>query len=210
VSRASRHRLQKESTTPKPPRSRTVVLRDATETLRAAFHGLQDLLGDDPDRRGSGLRAVATFGHATTQALQNLRPIVGRQEFDAWYKPFREAMANDPLMRFFWDLRTSILKKGTPGEVLLSVTTTDDFKSAKLSLRFSDPPKSHLGVPLADFSVETLSLLYLNYLLMVVDQASKRFAESPQAGAALLAALKSRSPTSKRSPSASTPPDTRL
>src|SRR5438876_1083722 len=117
-----------------------MVLRDATETLQTGFHGLEDLLGDDPDRRGSGLRAVATFGHATTQALQNLRPIVGRDEFDAWYAPFREVMREDPLMRFFWNLRTAILKKGTPGDVRLAIRSTDDFKTSTLSLRFGEPP----------------------------------------------------------------------
>jgi hypothetical protein len=210
VSRASRHRAQKEGTTP-PRRRRTKaeVLRDATETLQAAFHGLQDLLGDDPDRRGSGLRAIPSFGVATTQTLQNLSSIVGKDEFEAWYAPFRKVMEDDPLMRYFWDLRISILKKGTPGDVLLSIRMPGGEPPAQLSLRFANPPTSHAGVPLTDFSVESLSLLYLNYLLMVVEQASKRFAEPLSPGAKLLAENLSRSPTSTQSRLGSTPTDTR-
>lgn len=49
--------------------------------------------------------------HTTTQALQNLRSV--DDGFDAWYEPIREDMRSDPLMKFSWDLRSEILKRGT-------------------------------------------------------------------------------------------------
>ena len=107
TSRAERHR---EPETPRPKRTSGEILLSVSETLRMAVMGLADLQSDDHERRLPGLRNVCVDGHATTQTLQNLRSV--DDDFDGWYEPIREALKADPLMRFFWDLRTDILKKG--------------------------------------------------------------------------------------------------
>jgi hypothetical protein len=89
------------------------VLRDANETLEAARCGLADLTGPDARRYMPGLRAVVTFGRAVTNVLQNLRGVVGKQDFDEWYLPLQDEMQQDALLRFFYLLRTEVLKKGT-------------------------------------------------------------------------------------------------
>jgi hypothetical protein len=132
------------------------------------------LLQEDPERRISGLRTLVTFGHATTQALQNLRSTEG-DAFDEWYAPIREAMRNDALMRFFWTLRSRILKKGTTGDIRLAIRTSNNFETATLSLRIEDAPTTHLGAPIRDFSLEALASMYLTYLLSVLEAAEARF-----------------------------------
>jgi hypothetical protein len=49
-----------------------------------------------------------------TLALQNLRTVVGADEFDAWYQPHLERMKADDLFAWFHDLRNEILKEGPP------------------------------------------------------------------------------------------------
>lgn len=98
------------------PRDVETILKDAAETLQTAEWGLADFLGNDPRRRMPGLRNLVTFGVATTQATQNLRGI-DKDAFDNWYEPFRAQMRDDPLMRYFWKLRSQILKEGRLGSV---------------------------------------------------------------------------------------------
>ena len=52
-------------------------------------------------------------GRAVTNVLQNLRSVVGTQVFDEWYGPLQEEMRNDELLRYFYQLRSEILKEGT-------------------------------------------------------------------------------------------------
>lgn len=120
------------------PRDVNAILRDTAETLRTAELGLADLLSDDPGRRLPGLRNVVVFGHATTQALQNLRSVV-RDEFDAWYEPKREAMRADELLRYFWNLRSVVLKEGTLGQVSSSLYI-EHMDTADLEPLTANPP----------------------------------------------------------------------
>ena len=53
------------------------------------------------------------FGRAVTNVLQTLRG-VDADKFDLWYQPFKQEMEKDPLMRYFYKLRTEILKEGGP------------------------------------------------------------------------------------------------
>lgn len=89
------------------------VLSKTAETLATAKQGLADLVGPDPNRRLTGLRNVAVFGRSVTFVLQTMRS-VDRKKFDAWYTPVQQEMVNDPLLKYFGDLRTEILKEGTP------------------------------------------------------------------------------------------------
>jgi hypothetical protein len=88
------------------------ILNRALETLETAKAGLRDV-AVSPERRLSGLRNLVVFGRAVTNVLQNLRST--EPTFDNWYGPVAEKLAADPLMRFFYDLRTQILKRGETG-----------------------------------------------------------------------------------------------
>ncbi len=89
------------------------ILAKARETLDTAALGLHDFEGADPARRMVGLRNLVVFGRSVTFVLQTLRR-VDRVRFDAWYAPHQKAMQQDALLRYFNDLRTSILKEGGP------------------------------------------------------------------------------------------------
>lgn len=60
-----------------------------------------------------GLRNLVVFGRAMTNALQNLRSVVGKSEFDEWYTPWQDEMRADGLLRYFYKLRSEILKEGS-------------------------------------------------------------------------------------------------
>jgi hypothetical protein len=66
-----------------------VVIRSAEDRLRTARFG-----------------DAVVFGRMVTFALQNLRSVV--PEFDGWYQAKQEEMKSDPLMRYFYQLRTKI------------------------------------------------------------------------------------------------------
>jgi hypothetical protein len=85
------------------------ILKRCDETLNTASFGLEDIKSS-PKRRLAGLRNLVVFGRAVTNVLQNLRST--EPDFDNWYSPFQEEMENDPLMNYFYRLRTEILKEG--------------------------------------------------------------------------------------------------
>jgi hypothetical protein len=95
-----------------PPDRTAAVLRRARETLETAGHGLKDLKSSSQGRRLSGLRNMVVFGRAVTNVLQNLRSI--EPAFETWYTPIAEDMRHDPLMKYFYDLRSKVLKEGDP------------------------------------------------------------------------------------------------
>ena len=80
------------------------------ETLATATLGLRDVVDGGPEKRLGGLRNLIVFGRAVTNVLQNLRS--SEPSFDDWYQPFVEEMRGDPLLRYFYLLRTEILKEG--------------------------------------------------------------------------------------------------
>jgi hypothetical protein len=89
----------------------TEILGRTRETLRSAQVAAEDLSHADATRRLPALRNVIVWGRAVTNVLQNLR---GKAEgFDEWYEPWREEMATDPLLRFLYQQRSEILKRGT-------------------------------------------------------------------------------------------------
>jgi hypothetical protein len=75
---------------------------------------LCDLHGPDTGQQRDILSRIAVEGRAISNILQNLRDknAIGKVEFDFWYDPFVAEMKADPLMRFFYELRTSTLKQG--------------------------------------------------------------------------------------------------
>jgi hypothetical protein len=89
------------------------VLRAVDETLSTVELGLEDLLQGPRKRRLPGLRNLVVFGRAVTSALQLLRGL--EADFDAWYQTYVEEMRTDPLMKYFYKLRSRILKKADLG-----------------------------------------------------------------------------------------------
>lgn len=189
VSRARRHQAEKESVAGQTERlSAEEILRRVDRALAQAEDGLSALLARAPNERtpdASGLRDVAVYGHATTMVLKKLRG-VDRTAFDEWWTPIRERIAADPLMRFFYGLRSEILKEGGPAayEFVIHRTVirmTDDlepsFETAG-SVRFSGTPTEHCGQPITDLSIPNVCRLYVEALREIVRDAHARFGSS--------------------------------
>jgi hypothetical protein len=86
------------------------VLAKAQEMFRAAECGLQDLIKGSPFRKETGFKDLVVYGRAVTNVLQNLRNETNA--FDEWYLPYQQEMNSDPLMKYFYKLRSKILKEG--------------------------------------------------------------------------------------------------
>lgn len=137
------NRLTPEKSKPYPMSTKPsveAILRATDETLQSAEWGLADLLGQDPRRRMSGLRNLVVFGRAVTNALQNLRTAVGPDRFDAWYSARQEEMRTDELMRYFYVLRSQILKEGSVGEVRMSLSMSATGTELMTVMQQKPPP----------------------------------------------------------------------
>lgn len=86
------------------------ILRRLKETLETAGIGLDTLRNECGSRKLAGLRNLIVFGRAVTNVLQNLRTT--EPSFDDWYRPYQDEMASDPVMRYFYTLRSQVLKEG--------------------------------------------------------------------------------------------------
>jgi hypothetical protein len=121
------------------------VIRRVDEMLAIAKLGLTDVLERKPERRLGGLRNLIVFGRAVTNVLQNLRPIW--PEFDSWYQPYVAEMRADPLLRYFYKLRSEILKEGR-------LTTSSSLKIASFASqdmhRLGPPPTGARGFFIGD------------------------------------------------------------
>lgn len=113
------------------------ILQHAEDTLFTARLGLDHLRGNDPKARIAGLRNVVVFGRAVTNVLQNLRST--EPGFDFWYEPHVQAMKSDTLLKYFYDLRSQILKQGT---VAVSSSMTLSGNPMALMRQFKAPPRA--------------------------------------------------------------------
>ncbi len=86
------------------------IIKDTRDTLKTAEYGLQDLTGGDEERKLPGLRNLVVFGRAVTNVLQRLRNKA--PDFEQWYMRYEKEMESDPLMKYFYNLRSEILKEG--------------------------------------------------------------------------------------------------
>jgi hypothetical protein len=113
------------------------VLDRAEDTLYTAKLGLAHVKGNDPRARAAGLRNVVVFGRAVTNVLQNLRSIA--PGFDDWYRNHITEMEKDELMRFFYRIRSEILKQGA-----LSVHSSMTFSGNPMEVfkHFKPPPRA--------------------------------------------------------------------
>jgi hypothetical protein len=89
------------------------VIQRAEENLHTARLGLDDLKEGSGPRKSSGLKNVVIWGRSITNVLQKLRGFPNLA-FDEWYARYEDEMANDELMKFFYRLRSDILKEGEP------------------------------------------------------------------------------------------------
>jgi len=94
------------------------IIMNVDNTLETAEFGLRLVINKDPRFKLPGLRNVVVFGRAVTNTLQHLRSVW--RDFDKWYQKYVKEMSEDPLMKYFYDLRSEILKEGSL-EVLVHV-----------------------------------------------------------------------------------------
>jgi hypothetical protein len=150
------------------------VMTRAGTMLQLVELGLSDI--DDPEpnpvRITRGLYNIAVFGRAVTNALQVLRSF-DRPAFDDWYAPWLAEMSDDPLCRFFYALRTDLLKKtdirfgiivGAAGAEAPAVGTITVYNVAL--------PKEHRGTSIDGSSVRDMCHLYVAYLRELVESAA--------------------------------------
>jgi hypothetical protein len=115
TSRAERHRRekaepQKQSTSSGPDLPRHQIIANAREMLKMAREGLADATGADPKKRRAGLMNMLTYGRSVTFAMQKMKSV--DPSFDAWWKPYQERMADDPLMKDFNRRRVDVVHAG--------------------------------------------------------------------------------------------------
>ncbi len=94
----------------------------------------------DPERRLAAVHNVVVWGRAVTNVLQGLRGLPNDEgKFDTWYAPWRKEMEDDELLRYFYELRTAMLKKGEtqtgPKLYVRSFTYPDDLPPAPENAR---------------------------------------------------------------------------
>lgn len=114
------------------------ILKEAEDTLYTAQLGLQLVEGKDPKARIAGLRNVVVFGRAITNVLQNLRSTVGN-DFDHWYEPKVKEMGEDQVLKYFYKLRSQILKQGS---VNTSISMTFTGNPMALMQQYKAPPNA--------------------------------------------------------------------
>jgi len=127
-------------------RTTTDIIKNAEETLKTAKQGLKDLIKGPRERKLSGLRNLIVFGRAITNILQNLRST--ESDFDTWYERYKEEMRNDQLMKYFYELRSKILKEG-----LLETSTHTYIKQLRIPedlAQFGPPPPNARGFFIGD------------------------------------------------------------
>lgn len=150
------------------------VMSRAGTMLQLVELGLADI--DDPAmeylRITRGLYNIAVFGRAVTNALQGLRTY-DRQAFEEWYEPWLAEMRDDPLCRFFYALRTDLLKRteirfgivlGAAGQ---NVPAVGDIRVHNIALS-----TMHRGESIQGSSVRDMCHLYVAYLRRLVESAA--------------------------------------
>jgi hypothetical protein len=115
------------------------ILQALRQTLELAQLGRDDYLAGG-HRRYPGLTTAVTSGRSVTFVLQNLR---GHAEgFDEWYEPERQKLADDPVGRFFVQVRNKIEKQGTAGQLSNTLTLNGTLATAEI---LKSPPSGAIG-----------------------------------------------------------------
>jgi hypothetical protein len=151
--------------------------------LRLVEQGLRDMEQTDPsevatdgtamDRVLLGFVAVVVFGRSVTNALQNLRTF-DQRAFEDWYEPWQREMRADPLLRWFYVLRSNILKGIAPLiAVVIGASGQDAPLPGMVSVPDSPPPDSHRKQPIQDRTVVGACRLYAAYLKEMVESSAE-------------------------------------
>lgn len=88
------------------------ILDRTEQTLETAKQGYEDLMASNKSRRFLGLRNLIVFGRSVTFILQNLKSIVGEEQFSSWYKNHQDSLKEDTVMKYFVKLRNELEKQG--------------------------------------------------------------------------------------------------
>jgi hypothetical protein len=148
------------------------VLTWAGAFLRVVRQGLRDMEETEHDRVLLGFFSVVVFGRAVTNALQNLRTFDERA-FDEWYEPWQREMRNDPLLRWFYKLRTDILKGITPPiAIVIGSSGRNAVRPGTVTVEDRPPPDVHRGESIQDYLTIDLCRLYVTYLEEMVESAA--------------------------------------
>lgn len=155
-----------------PPPDPLQVLTRANTHLRMVKQGLRDMGDADQDRVVLGFFGIAVFGRSVTLALQLLKSF-DKQAFDDWYQSWFQEMRDDPLCRFFYELRTDILHGMGPliGFVLASYGANAP-SVGTITIPGRPFPTTHRGQPIEDSSALHLCSLYIAYLEEMINSAS--------------------------------------
>jgi len=164
-------REQQMETIPTAPSD---VMTRAGTMLQLVELGLTDI--DDPAphplRITRGLYGIAVFGRAVTNALQGLRSF-DRPAFDEWYAPWLAEMTDDALCRFFYALRTDLLKKTEIRFGIVVSATGDNVPAAGfINVYNAALPTQHRGKPVDGSSVRDMCHSYVAYLQELVESAA--------------------------------------
>lgn len=81
-------------------------------TLMTVKTGIDLYNENDLQKKDAGLRNAIVFGRAVTNALQKLRGIVDKENFNLWYAVWQNKMKNDFGMHQLYKMRSQILKEG--------------------------------------------------------------------------------------------------
>jgi hypothetical protein len=149
-----------------------VVTRAGTmlRMVRQGFRDMQET--DDEDRILLGFLGVVVFGRSMTLVMQNMRRF-DQEAFDTWYAPCQEEMKGDPLMRYFYDLRTRVIHHDAPAiGILLAAHGGRVPPFGSITVDGLPLPELHLGQPLDDNSMGNLCRLYLAYLQRMFESFS--------------------------------------
>jgi hypothetical protein len=154
------------------PPAQTVITR-ASFMLRMAQQGLRDMqetdIRNNQDRVLLGFLGVVVFGRSMTLVMQNLRSH-DRGAFDNWYSPWQTEMKDNPLMRYFNDLRTRVIHYDAPLiGILLGGFGANLPAIGSITVEGLPLPECHLGQRLDDTSMRNLCRLYVEYLQRMFD-----------------------------------------
>lgn len=151
--------------------------------LRMVRLGLRDMEDTDPDRALLGFLGVVVSGRSITLVMQNLRTH-DRDAFDSWYAPWQAEMKGDPLMRYFCDLRTTVIHNDAPAiGILLGGFGENLPPIGSITVEGLPSPERHRGPRLDDTSMRNLCSLYIEYLQRVFDSfAPNAFAVQDRVG----------------------------
>lgn len=117
------------------------ILNRLQEILKTAELGFKDLIQGPPPRKLPGLRNLIVFGRSITNILQKLRST--EPGFDEWYLKYRTEMEEDQLMKYFYNLRSDILKEGI--DKVNKRTHITKLKLPDDYIRFGPPPPNATG-----------------------------------------------------------------